>query len=39
MEAVKNDRFIILPGLAMFPSLECIDAVEQLAKALHPDSF
>ena len=39
MEAVKNDRFIILPGLAMFPSLESLDAVEQLAKALHPDSL
>ena len=36
MNAVKNDRFIILPGLAMFPSLECLDAVEQIAAAVHP---
>ena len=36
MDAVKNDRFIILPGLAMFPSLECLDVVEQIAAAVHP---
>lgn len=36
MDAVKNDRFIILPGLAMFPSLECLDVVEQIADAVHP---
>ena len=36
MDAVKNDRFIIVPGLAMFPSLECLDAVEQIADAVHP---
>lgn len=36
MEAVKNDRFIIVPGLAMFPSLECMDAVELMAEGLHP---
>ena len=36
MDAVKNDRFVILPGLAMFPSLECLDAVGQIADAVHP---
>lgn len=36
MDAVKNDRFIILPGLAMFPSLECLDVVELIADAVHP---
>lgn len=36
MDAVKNDRFIIVPGLAMFPSLECLDVVEQIADAVHP---
>ena len=35
MDAVKNDRFIILPGLAMFPSLECLDVVELIADAVH----
>lgn len=39
MEAVTNDRFIIVPGLAMFPSLECMDAVELMAEGLHPDQF
>ncbi len=36
MDAVKNDRFIIVPGLAMFPSLENTDVVEQIAEAVHP---
>lgn len=36
MEAVENDRFIIVPGLAMFPSLENTDVVEQIAAAVHP---
>ena len=38
MDAVVNDRFIIVPGLAMFPSLECMDAVELIAVGLHPDT-
>lgn len=37
MDAVKNDRFIIVPGLAMFPSLENLDVVEQIADAVHPN--
>ena len=37
MDAVVNDRFIVVPGLAMFPSLECMDAVELIAAGLHPD--
>lgn len=32
MDAVKNDRFIVLSGLAMFPSLENTDVVEQIAR-------
>lgn len=36
MDAVKNDRFIIVPGLAMFPSLGNMDVVEQIADELHP---
>lgn len=36
MSAVKNDRFIIVPGLAMFPSLESMDVIEQIASVLHP---
>lgn len=34
MDAVKNDRFIVLSGLAMFPSLENTDVVEQIANAV-----
>ena len=37
MDAVVNDRFIVVPGMAMFPSLECMDAVELIAAGLHPD--
>ena len=37
MDAVVNDRFIVVPGLAMFPGLECMDAVELIAAGLHPD--
>lgn len=36
MEAVQKDRFIIVSGPSMFPSLENMDAVEQLAASLHP---
>lgn len=36
MDAVKNNRFIVVPGLAMFPSLENTSIVEQLANAIHP---
>ena len=36
MEAVKNDRFIIVSGLAVFPSLESVDFIEELAEAVHP---
>lgn len=39
MDAVVNERFIIVPGLAMFPSLECMDAVELIAEGLHPGQF
>ncbi|MDY5730579.1 MAG: ABC transporter substrate-binding protein [Eubacteriales bacterium] len=36
MNAVKNDRFVIVPGHTMFPSMECIDNVELVANATHP---
>ena len=36
MDTVKNDRFIVLSGLAMFPILENTDVVEQIANAVHP---
>ncbi len=36
LDAVKNDRFIILSGLAVFPSLESLELIEQVAKAVHP---
>jgi len=36
MVAVKNDNFIVVPGLAMFPSLENMDVIEQIANELHP---
>lgn len=36
MDAVKNDRFIIVPGHTMFPCMECIDNVELVANAVHP---
>lgn len=37
LAAVKADRFIVVPGLAMFPSLENLDVIEQMAKDLRPD--
>lgn len=37
MDAVVNDRFIVVPGMVMFPSLECMDAVELIAAGLRPD--
>ncbi|MET8336090.1 ABC transporter substrate-binding protein [Streptosporangium canum] len=34
LTAVKNDRFIIVPGSAMDPSIKSVSAVEQVSKGL-----
>lgn len=36
MDAVINDRFLVISGLAAFPSLESLDFVEEIAAAVHP---
>lgn len=35
MDAVAGDRFVIVSGLAMFPGLENLDVVEEIAQAVH----
>lgn len=35
MDAVANGNFIIVSGLSMFPSLENLDTVEQIAEVVH----
>lgn len=37
--AVANDNFLILSGLAVWPSLQSIDALEAIAQSLHPECF
>ena len=39
VSAVKNDRIIVITLFAVNPGLQNVDAVEQMAKALHPDAF
>lgn len=36
MDAVENNRFIVVPGCSMFPCMECTDMVEMIADAVHP---
>ena len=37
--AVKNKNYIILSGVEYFPSLHNADAIETIAKKLHPALF
>ncbi|MCW3478478.1 ABC transporter substrate-binding protein [Neisseriaceae bacterium JH1-16] len=39
MDAVKNDRFIVLPYDSATPGIASIDAVATLARGLHPKAF
>lgn len=37
--AVVSDNFLILSGLAVWPSLQSLDALESIAQFLHPEAF
>ncbi|MDH1263760.1 ABC transporter substrate-binding protein [Pseudomonas sp. GD03944] len=37
--AIREQRFVVLPYLAVTPSLENAEAIETLAAALHPEAF
>lgn len=39
VSAIKNNRFIIVPLIQVFPGLQNLDALETIAKGLHPDKF
>lgn len=39
VDAVANDRFVVVPIYAMFPSIQNIDAIQTLAEGLHPELF
>lgn len=39
IDAVKNDRFVVLPYVEATPGPRNIEAIGKLAKALHPDMF
>ena len=39
LTAVQNDNFLILSGLAVWPSLQSLDALEAMAEFLHPEAF
>ncbi len=37
--AIKNNKFIIIPLVSVFPGVQNINALENIAKGLHPDRF
>ena len=37
--AVKNETFVIVPIYAMFPSVQNAEAIETMARGLHPEIF
>lgn len=39
VSAIVNDRFVVVPIYAMFPSVQNIDVIQTLAAGLHPDQF
>lgn len=39
VDAIRNDRFVVVPINAMFPSIQNIEVTEMLAKGLHPELF
>lgn len=39
VEAIREQRFVVLPYLAVTPSVENIEAIETLAAGLHPERF
>lgn len=39
IDAIVNDRFVVVPIYAMFPSVQNIDVTQMLAEGLHPDQF
>ncbi len=39
VSAIKNNRFIIVPLISLFPGIQNINALENIAKELHPDRF
>ncbi|PWB34055.1 iron ABC transporter substrate-binding protein [Pseudomonas sp. SDI] len=39
VEAIRQQRFVVLPYIAVTPSLDNAEAIEQLAAALHPELF
>ncbi|BCD89523.1 hypothetical protein PSm6_59300 [Pseudomonas solani] len=39
VEAIREQRFLVLPYLAVTPSVENIEAIETLAAGLHPERF
>ena len=39
INAIKNNRFIVVPLNAVFSGIQNISAIETIAKGLHPESF
>ncbi len=39
VSAIKNNRFIIVPLHSVFPGIQNIDALENIARGLHPEVF
>jgi len=39
ISAIKNNKFIIVPLIQLFPGLQNLNALETIAKGLHPELF
>jgi len=39
VSAIKNNRFIVIPLCSVFPGVQNLNALETIAKGLHPESF
>ncbi|MGP1454893.1 MAG: ABC transporter substrate-binding protein [Treponema sp.] len=37
--AIKNNKFIVIPLISIFPGIQNLNALEILAKSLHPEAF
>ncbi len=39
ISAIKNNNFILVPLISLFPGVQNVDALENIAKGLHPEVF
>lgn len=37
--AIRNDKYLAIPSISVYPGIQSIDALETIAKTLHPEAF